>query len=175
MPIIKYNFWKVGLNMKKAVFVFFGVFISFYVNAQVNVDNVLHSISIYCKNYDLVSGVQGKLSTGSGSEFDYDKYLNNDINAIDNLISPDLFGLFFGCNSLDDAMGLMNNMGNYFKKINLTETIISQENISVHDTSLVEYQQYKYILHVTITPIKIVMVITQVNNIVENIIAVGYR
>jgi hypothetical protein len=103
--------------MKKAIFVFFLVFVSFYANAQISVDNVLHSLFVYCKNYDLVSSGQINSTTGNGAEFDYYKYINNGITAIDNSINPDIFGLYFGCNSIEDAMNLLNNMENYFKKM----------------------------------------------------------
>jgi hypothetical protein len=160
--------------VKKAVFVFLGFFVSFYANAQINADNVLHSIFIYCKNYDLALSGQINSITGNGVEFDYYKYINNDITAIDNSINPDIFGLYFGCNSIEDAMNLLDNMENYFKKIGLEKTVIAPENINAFDTSLIEFQPYKYIL--TITPIKVVIAIAPVNNMVEyNLISIGYR
>jgi hypothetical protein len=164
--------------MKKAVFVFlfFGFFVGFYANAQISVDNVLHSIFVYCKKYDLVSSGQINSTTGNGVEFDYYKYINNDIAAIDNSINPDIFGLYFGCNSIEDAMNLLNNMENCFEKIGLAKTLIPPENINVFDTSLIEFQPYKYILTITITPIKVVMAIAPVNNTDEyNLISIGYR
>jgi hypothetical protein len=58
----------------------------------------------------------------------------------------------------------------------LEKTVITPENINAFDTSLIEFQPYKYILTITITPIKVVMAIAPVNNMVEyNLISIGYR
>jgi uncharacterized membrane protein YcgQ (UPF0703/DUF1980 family) len=60
--------------MKKAVFVFWGFFISFYVNAQINIDNILHSIFSNAESKTTVIEIREKMFIAQTNDI----YLNSE-------------------------------------------------------------------------------------------------
>jgi hypothetical protein len=60
--------------MKKVVFVFFSFFISFYVNAQINVDNIFHSIFNNTESKTAVIEIREKMFIAQTNDI----YLNSE-------------------------------------------------------------------------------------------------